>query len=491
MGTHPITFFLLNKNELTYEVLIRGEDPGSTVLELRKQINKLTPLYPSDDIQESGIDFDTDFEGVICSLKELNSRIQNLESKYDANVYKRTTALSNHIYYRLKRMKPTLTDSSEKLNSIVKEYKNYFAKLNKISSQKTTSSDSSECAQLPSNIDMSSIISLSCNNNHINDLCKIKYDGTTCVRAFLQKINEFRVGRNISSTRLFTSASEIFSGDALHWYRSVKDKVNDWDQLSELLTKDFGQFDYDYRLMSEIRNRTQGENENITIYLAIMSELFSRLSNSLTETEKLNILLHNIRPCYANVLASTSSGIQTIDTLRTLCRNYENIQCMTSQFHEPPKITTKTLAPDLAYTKQDSSSNQHPNYYHKHYNLHKNYTNNNHVYNNKYNSSNTTNPNKNYINKNNFNPKHANPNKQYYSNYAHRNTTVDKTPVASVGNCNNVVTNKTPYCPRCRSNDHSLHQCERERFPICFKCGTKDVKYPDCPKCHSSSNQKN
>ncbi|CAH2095715.1 unnamed protein product [Euphydryas editha] len=32
METYPIKFFLLNKNELTYEVLIRGEEPASTVL---------------------------------------------------------------------------------------------------------------------------------------------------------------------------------------------------------------------------------------------------------------------------------------------------------------------------------------------------------------------------------------------------------------------------------------------------------------------------
>lgn len=56
MGTHSIKYFLLNKNELAYEVLIRGAEPAPTVIELKKLITKWTPSLPSADILESGPD---------------------------------------------------------------------------------------------------------------------------------------------------------------------------------------------------------------------------------------------------------------------------------------------------------------------------------------------------------------------------------------------------------------------------------------------------
>lgn len=82
-----------------------------------------------------------------------------------------------------------------------------------------------------------------------------------------------------------------------------------------------------------------------------MSELFARLSKPISEAEKLEIILHNIRPCYANVLASHGSSIESIETLRALTRNYERIQALSSQFREPPRVTTDTLAPDFAFNK--------------------------------------------------------------------------------------------------------------------------------------------
>lgn len=48
-----IKFGYLRKSELEYEVRIRGDEPMSTVAELRKQINKLYKLYPHDSIDDS------------------------------------------------------------------------------------------------------------------------------------------------------------------------------------------------------------------------------------------------------------------------------------------------------------------------------------------------------------------------------------------------------------------------------------------------------
>lgn len=72
--------------------------------------------------------------------------------------------------------------------------------------------------------------------------------------------------------------------------------------------------------MSEIRSRTQGDTENITFYLAIMDGMFLRLSKKLSDEEKLEILLHNVRPHYATILAAAFLIIKivTFDTVRRI-----------------------------------------------------------------------------------------------------------------------------------------------------------------------------
>lgn len=44
--------------------------------------------------------------------------------------------------------------------------------------------------------------------------------------------------------------------------------------------------------------------------------------------------------------------------------------------------------------------------------------------------------------------------------------------------------NKQHFCPRCRVNTHNLRQCQADKRQIlCFVCGSKNVKTPDCPSC--------
>lgn len=435
METHQIKFLLLNKHELSYEVLIRGEEPGPTVLKLRNQINKLTSLIPSDDIQESGLDAESDYEGAVISCKELASRVNQLHDKYDANLFERTKALANHIYYRLTRM--DRTEIADKISRLQKAFNKDYNLLMEICQSSASQQTNSAMPDLPSTVQPATILTtnVDCSKHIIGDLQKLKYNGKSCVRVFLQRVKEFCTSRNIPTARLLECATEIFSGHALHWFRSVKDDVCTWDELAKLLIADFGKFDYDYRLMSEIRIRTQGDTENIVIYLAIMSELFSRLSQPISEAEKLEIILHNIRPCYTNIIAVHGANIDSIASLRTLARNFEQAQAMSAQFREPPKVNTATLAPDLAFTHEPSTSSA------------SNYT----------------------------------PYSKSYPNRHNRFTSARSQPVAAIS------TNKPDgkrFCPRCRNDSHSLSQCRQEHYLICFKCGKKDVKYPDCTKCN-------
>lgn len=435
----PIKFLSLQKAELEYEVGIRGTTPGTTVQELRKQICKVGPLFPSEDIMDSHLSVSEDLTGVNEVLVKIGS---NMLSNPDRNLILRTQNLLHHVYHRLNRI--VCDDITSPLyDECVTRFKEYLVNVESLkdcSVDNLAISSKTDASQISSPLN----ITVHCDRGTSAEISKLKYDGKTCVRAFIQRVTEFREARNISSPSILSLATEIFSGDALHWFRSIKEQVTDFENLVELLKRDFDRPDYDYRLLSEIRSRTQGETENITVYLSIMAGLFSRLSRSPSEDDKLEIILHNVRPAYANILAS-SPGIKTIADLRSVCRNFEDVQARLAYFHEPPKVTTDTLAPEFAYNGNNKAR------------LDMRQQNNNST----------------SFNNNNYFLKNKKPysidNTHKYEGYVHAVDVVDAKP---------------RFCPRCRVDTHHLRQCPADKSVIfCFICGRKGVKAPDCPDC--------
>lgn len=431
----------LQKSELEYEVAIRGESPAATVQELRKQIAKCGPLFPSEDILTSPFEPTDDLNGVLDVLEKVNVTLES--TSLDKNALLRTQNLLNHLYHRLNRITcdDKLRGDYEQCVSLFKKATLRLTSLEELASDPLATT-STECSSTALSAPVH--VTVTCDGN-FNKFSKLKYDGKSCVRAFIQRCEEVCVTKNIPHDKIVTNATDIFTDEALHWYRSIRDTVSGWNDLAVSLRRDFDQSDFDYRLLAEIRSRTQGETENIIIYLSIMSGLFSRLTKKLSEEDKLEILLHNIRPIYANTLSSVSE-VKSIDDLRTLCRNYEAIQSRFSQFREPPKPCSNTLAPEFAYSGQSNSK------------TYSKYNNNNNSYN------------KNYSKPNN------------YQNKPNSNNNSEPTLVHTIDSSNSNT--KHRYCPRCRNDTHNLRQCTANKDEVvCFKCGHKGVKTPDCPKC--------
>lgn len=349
-----IKYLLLQKHELSYEVAIRGEFPSENVDGLRRQINKLTQLYPADEIIESVFDFNDDIKGCQESLDKVKKNLDALLLNYTESLFKRTDSLINHLHFRIQRIHPEKSDDISQLNNIKKMFDGFntlFLELSKPgSSEPTPTSLLSDDAINKPNISGLNI-NVSCERSITSELAKLKYDGKSCVRAFIQKLEEFRVSKVISEDKMLLSATDIFIGDALHWFRSTKHKIFEWKNLIQCLRDDFDIPDYDYRMLSEIRNRTQGDGESITIYLSIMEGMFNRLSKPMSELDKLEIIVHNIRPCYSTLLAA-SSNITTLEQLRTTCKNYERFKILSDNFKEPPSLNSNLLAPEFCYQRK-------------------------------------------------------------------------------------------------------------------------------------------
>lgn len=296
-----IFFELLNKAELEYEIKIRLEEPKDTVIQLKKQILQLASRTPSADILDSVLEVKIDLDELSNSLNYIESKILLLEQgNYRLN--KKIQTFINHLHFRLERI--DIDSDPSEVNRLSQTKERFLYLESRFNSLKTDSNDinlqpiivnrPSSTPNSPNESmfhtilpDIQSQPQNSIPNNSLNELKRIKYDGNSCPRSFIQKIQEFSISRNISSNQLLDHAFELLTDNALHWYRFKRDSLLSWDNLCEALISDFSGFDYDHKLLEAIKSRTQGKDEPIVIYVSILTGMFSRLSEKLSEAKKL------------------------------------------------------------------------------------------------------------------------------------------------------------------------------------------------------------
>lgn len=183
-----------------------------------------------------------------------------------------------------------------------------------------------------------------------------KYNGTTCILSYLERLDELIISRSLTYNKVFRSAAELFTDVALVWYRSIRDSVSSWEELKQELLDEFLPPDFDYHLLEELKARTQGINESFSIYFSVMLNFFNRLRTPLSEEEKLRILRRNIRPAFSDRLALFP--ITSLQDFKNKCKELERQNIRSQYFVEPPKVTKQTLAADLAYKSGHAGTHQ-------------------------------------------------------------------------------------------------------------------------------------
>lgn len=449
MSRH-INYDLLNKNELLYEVAARLEEPASTLFKLKKQILSLISTT-SESILDSPFSVEDDLNQSEVSLDYLKTKFTSLEAG-NSKFLKKIISITNHLFYRLERIDiDVATNFSEKFSELKERFSLFELCLKPFLETEENAEGSQTCTDQenlhqspepnalpipsstpfpqPSSLQNVTVVQ---SGNLFNDIRKFSYNGKTCPRSFLSRLEEFRITRNLPKSKLIEYGFELFSGDALHWFRFQKNRSPNitWDELSALLVENFLTSDYDEKLIQAIRDRTQGLDESLIIYISIMSSMFSRLTTKLSEDDQLKILLKNIRPSYS--LFVNPKEVNSIDSLLSAGRLYERFLDKDKNFKEP-NIGSTTFS-EFNYKPWNPVPS----------------------------SSNSNRP--------------APPNKV---------NALNDTPAKTC----------TYYCVRCRTSGHSLRNCSQPRFLICFKCGLKGYITRDCPKCNNlpstSNNQKN
>lgn len=368
----------LLKEELEYEISIRGITPQGTNKDLIKTLRELIILENEGHSFKTEYTFKSADELVICEEKLREIERILAEETTNSWVRKLKSKLS-HILGRIERIVPSgkeETESKSKLLTLALKYLTDFKSKQESLQQKSSESD------LPIDLAFQQSIlnksqgtstpkqSSSRENNdesqvtekfstlHIDhhklkiDTWGLKFSGKSdslSLNAFFERIDEICEARSISKQQLFKICAELFEGEARVYYRAIKHKAHDWESLCNLFREEFFR-DGNKKIWEQIKARTQGHTESIAIYVAYMLNLFDRLSVSVNESIKLEIIRERIRPEYQNKL-DLVEDITSLDHLIKLGRRIEDTNRNITHF-VPPTIDKNSIEVDLQY-KED------------------------------------------------------------------------------------------------------------------------------------------
>lgn len=377
----------LTKEDLEYILTVYGADLPSTVSEMRgiyRHLLKLAktsssyvkPTYPFTYVEDSeaiqakftfieglieqfvGNRASSDFQRISTALAFISSRIDNAcpqseeEKNERAKFAVHTAVLANRLYSKARTLERastfSLLASPTSGSNVPRE-------------SEEESCDEDDPPKSPVNVLPNPAHStFACYTPKAVPVASwgIKFSGLKkdySVSAFLERVAELKISRNSSDHLLFNSAIDLFVGPALIWYRANRDSFTNWSELAAGLRNEFQAIDYDDRLLDEIKQRTQGPNETIGLYVSVMKNLFSRLSNPVPEENQLRILQRNILPFY-----QTQLGLTEVHTVAELLKFGKVLEARkaSAEAYVPPPLRGKTLEPDLAYVGTDPIPNR-------------------------------------------------------------------------------------------------------------------------------------
>lgn len=329
----------LSKEDLEYELAIRGFHEECSVEEMRSCLRRLLKLEREGKLiarSPRPINEEEEISTVERRIKDLKILLQDASSDKLQKIHRKVDATVTHLLNRATRIEstdPMITDRRSKaLNKLLKVMELIMPlSTEEVAAEETiipvqdracaTNSEDPPEQQNPNQqFSGQDVEDAEVETPHIGsrNLMFSRHDGRVLrtqtpikdwglkfsggsgasLLAFLDDLDHYRQARNATERDLFYGAIDLFSGPALVWFRSVRKKVSSWEELEKKLREDFLEEDFEDGLLAEISNRTQNRNETFRMYVAVMESSFAQLPTPLSEARKLKIIMDNSLPYF-------------------------------------------------------------------------------------------------------------------------------------------------------------------------------------------------
>lgn len=445
---------LILREELDYELRIRGVITDRPVIDKRKMLSRILDKERSSKIDvlklvDPNFNFDREKVEISATIESIKNLIVDFEGPSSDSVYLRAQARIAHLSRRIQRLSGEEDADKSKvefrneafasvmlldadLNDKVKE-----PELSMGASINASSSPNGNTSQLlPDDNNFPSQSSFYGYHKPTVHTLNISFEGNPKnVMSFIERVEELARSRNITKAELFQSASELFTDKALFWLRQVKPSVKDWDSLIMKLKADFLSSDIDEIIWRQIKDRKQTKSEPVVLYGAVMQGLLDRLSNKPAERTRVKYILKGLHKEYQQRLAL--HDIETVDQLTKLCRRLEEADVLshasTSNVHQVFGLN------ENSDTRDDRSSHFH-----------------------------------------------GGSRQKRFEDYRRR-------PQPQVKNLNDTGEEKNKNlknitCWKCGGSNHLFRNCRSKTSKrFCFKCGTPDVTKKTCENCSGNA----
>jgi len=356
----------LDKDELAYELTYRGVATG-TVEEMRSRLSMARQMEQAGDslhYPDYPFTFKEDVDVVTKKLDALVEAVEQFTETTKSGTFAKLQTKINFCISRSDNITPRTTEEKKIKAELLAQALSLLDKLNsKILPKVDNALIPPSLAVLEGSVMASAPISCSspmtrepAQSQHSPEFnikpilphkWNLKFTGDRrgmSVTAFFERVDELRIARNVNKAILLNSGIDLFEGRAYEFYLDCRNEVSSWEELVQKFKEEYQPAFYTEKLLEEIKRRTQGPDESVGTYLAVMSKYFQRLECPISEEAKLTILLRNISPVYRNQIGALE--INNIAELKSLCRRIETR--MQSEYAPPPRKNS-SLEPDLAY----------------------------------------------------------------------------------------------------------------------------------------------
>ncbi|KAJ8916999.1 hypothetical protein NQ315_012915 [Exocentrus adspersus] len=289
----------LEKDELTYELAFCGITDKKTVEEMRKCLRAILRLERTESsltYPQYPFTFEDDAVYIETKMSELQNLISGFSGSDTSSLHSKISSKLAHVFKRAERSKSStdaqhikrsnflieLSTLQSQLKSKVKKFKRSsqnsetpeeltaFMSSTTLNSDTDNNSSSDEEAVFSKNLSGAQPTGNPIKSVPVSKWNITKFSGDNIkisLGAFLENVEEVRMSRNVSESQLLNSASDLFTGKALIWFRSIKPKIHSWANLVDELRSQFQTPQFNEKLIKEIKQRTQGPDETIGIYI--------------------------------------------------------------------------------------------------------------------------------------------------------------------------------------------------------------------------------